>query len=200
METLLCYGDSNTFGYDPADRGWYRYPKEVRWTGILAGTGRYKVFNEGSNGRQIPHDPGSLSLMDGILAVHQDADRLLIMLGTNDIFEMWPASADRVGQRMRRVFEEVPGLAHFRTGGRETILIAPPRVYADEDLYGPFINRASEGMADALRDVAEDYGARFLDASAWGIGTAYDGVHFSAAGHRTFADRLMDCLEEGRKE
>ena len=34
MRTLLCYGDSNTWGYDPSTRG--RYPPHVRWTGVLA--------------------------------------------------------------------------------------------------------------------------------------------------------------------
>lgn len=195
MQTLLCFGDSNTWGYDPADRGWYRYDRDVRWTGILAGTGRYKVYNEGVNGRQVPHDPGSLKLMDGVLQTHPDADRLLIMLGTNDLFHMWPATAERIGQRMERVFTEVPAMEHFHREGREVILIAPPLVIADEDLYGPYITKASAGLAAVYAGIARERGARFADASAWRIHMSYDGVHFSAAGHRAFADRLMEFLE-----
>ena len=33
MTTVLCYGDSNTYGYIPCSG--MRYPKDVRWTGRL---------------------------------------------------------------------------------------------------------------------------------------------------------------------
>lgn len=44
--TLICYGDSNTYGYDPHDTNEGRYPKEVRWTGILIQrqTGKSKIM------------------------------------------------------------------------------------------------------------------------------------------------------------
>lgn len=53
--TLICYGDSNTYGYDPRDTNEGRYPKEVRWTGILDTETDWKVENHGVNGRSIPH-------------------------------------------------------------------------------------------------------------------------------------------------
>ena len=49
--TLICYGDSNTYGYDPHDTNEGRYPKEVRWTGILDTETDWKVENHGVNGR-----------------------------------------------------------------------------------------------------------------------------------------------------
>lgn len=33
---ILCYGDSNTYGYDPREPLGGRYPTAVRWTGRLA--------------------------------------------------------------------------------------------------------------------------------------------------------------------
>lgn len=53
--TLLCYGDSNTYGYDPRSYLGERYPRSVRWTGLLAEEG-YTVRNEGMNGRSIPRE------------------------------------------------------------------------------------------------------------------------------------------------
>ena len=60
MKRILCYGDSNTWGHDPTKTdpatGLYcRYPKDVRWTGVLQnllGSG-YTVIEEGQNGRTI---------------------------------------------------------------------------------------------------------------------------------------------------
>jgi lysophospholipase L1-like esterase len=34
MRTILCYGDSNTWGYEPATGN--RFPEDVRWPGVLA--------------------------------------------------------------------------------------------------------------------------------------------------------------------
>lgn len=48
---ILCYGDSNTWGYDAFTDG--RFPDEVRWTGQLASFlgQEYTVIEEGLCGR-----------------------------------------------------------------------------------------------------------------------------------------------------
>ena len=44
---MLCFGDSNTYGYDPRSYLGSRYPTEERWTGILkAGVGNFKLRRE----------------------------------------------------------------------------------------------------------------------------------------------------------
>ena len=60
--TLICYGDSNTYGYDPHDTNEGRYTKEVRWTGILDTETDWKVENHGVNGRSIPHTVSTVKL------------------------------------------------------------------------------------------------------------------------------------------
>ena len=50
---VLCFGDSNTYGYDPRSYIGERYPESVRWTALLNATG-WVVTNEGKNGRCIP--------------------------------------------------------------------------------------------------------------------------------------------------
>ena len=56
MKTVLCYGDSNTWGYSPIDGT--RYARDVRWPGVLRnelGEG-YLVIEEGLNGRTTVWD------------------------------------------------------------------------------------------------------------------------------------------------
>jgi len=58
MKSVLCFGDSNTWGYDPATKD--RFPRDVRWAGILAGllSPDYQVIEEGLNGRTtVWNDP-----------------------------------------------------------------------------------------------------------------------------------------------
>ena len=47
MTKILCYGDSNTFGFNPSDGS--RFDNKTRWTALLQeilGT-EYEVINEG---------------------------------------------------------------------------------------------------------------------------------------------------------
>ena len=47
MQTVICYGDSNTWGYDPETKD--RFRPDVRWMGVLAEKlgDRFKVTEEG---------------------------------------------------------------------------------------------------------------------------------------------------------
>ncbi|MGN1031789.1 MAG: acylhydrolase, partial [Butyricicoccaceae bacterium] len=77
MKTVLCYGDSNTHGFDPATLG--RYPREVRWTGQLQkllGPDWY-VIEEGLNSRTTALDDdcyddnkNGLALLPAVLKTH----------------------------------------------------------------------------------------------------------------------------------
>lgn len=95
MPTIVCFGDSNTWGYDPATRG--RYPPRVRWVGVLAAEleakrpGVFTVIAEGQNGRTTlwddpieGHKNGGSYLLP-CLETHHPVDLLVIMLGTNDL-------------------------------------------------------------------------------------------------------------------
>ena len=72
---VVCFGDSNTYGYDP--RGWPqgRYEKENRWVDILEEKTGWDVQNFGLNGREIPKR---------VAAMPAGTDMFIIMLGTND--------------------------------------------------------------------------------------------------------------------
>ena len=71
---LVCFGDSNTYGYDPRSFFGGRYPG--RWTDLLAAETGWEVVNLGQNGREIPVGAGNLA---GLL--RQD-DLLVVMVGS----------------------------------------------------------------------------------------------------------------------
>ena len=106
MKTILCYGDSNTHGFDPVTGG--RYVYDERWPGILQQTlGRdaYMVIEEGLNSRTTvcedccyDDNKSGLALLPAILKSHFPLDLLIIMLGSNDMkqrFHMEPAEIAR---------------------------------------------------------------------------------------------------------
>ena len=87
---VLCYGDSNTYGYDP--RGFFggRYPKESRWVDILVQRTGWEIRNEGQNGREIPSRPFQYQRA-GELLTQSAPDVFAIMLGTNDLLRGYSA-------------------------------------------------------------------------------------------------------------
>ncbi len=55
-KTILCYGDSNTYGYNPSNG--LRYPEDIRWTGRLKSLlgDACRIIEEGCNGRTTVFD------------------------------------------------------------------------------------------------------------------------------------------------
>ena len=109
MKTVLCYGDSNTYGYDPATGG--RYDADTRWPCVLGrilGDG-YEVGEEGCNGRTTvfddPDDDWKIGLdyIKGIVCSHRPVDILVIMLGSNDMKICYGASCEDIAEGMRAV-------------------------------------------------------------------------------------------------
>ena len=85
---LLCYGDSNTYGYDPRSFLGERYPESVRWTALL-NAAYWDVINRGENGRSIPRlDREIEAAVQTICGIETDA--LTVMLGSNDLLQ-YPA-------------------------------------------------------------------------------------------------------------
>lgn len=97
---LLCYGDSNTYGYDPRSYLGGRYPESVRWTALLKGYG-WEDINRGENGRSIPRSGRETDMAVQSLC-REEADILTVMLGSNDLLQMPSPSAQECADRMER--------------------------------------------------------------------------------------------------
>lgn len=174
---VLCFGDSNTYGYDP--RSWLggRYPAESRWVDILAQKTGWEWINLGENGRCIPQRPVPLPA---------DADWLIVMLGTNDLLQgSTPEQAAEGMQRFLRGLTLAP---------EKIWLVAPPPMALGEWVPDETLISASRTLAGCYRTLAQKLDTRFADAGNWGVTLAYDGVHFTAQGHRSFAEGLYEEL------
>ena len=172
---VVCFGDSNTYGYDPRSFLGDRYDADFRWVDILAAKTGWAIRNEGENGRQIPRT-----------AVHlpEDVDLLIVMLGTNDLLQ--GNSVEAVVRRMES----------FLCGIRKEklLLIAPPPMKLGEWVASQSLIEASKQLAVAYEDLSKRLGIRFADAGAWNVALAFDGVHFTQEGHRAFAEWLLAVL------
>lgn len=168
---VICYGDSNTWGYDPRSYFGGRYDKV--WTMLLAEKTGWNVINQGQNGREIPTNP---------ISFPYDTDFLIIMLGTNDLLQ--GNSEELVAARMERFLN---GLS-LETN--KILLIAPPPMQLGEWVPTQTLIDASMHLSKHYQSIARKLDVRFVDANAWKISLTFDGVHFTEDGHRQFAEGL----------
>ena len=184
---ILCYGDSNTYGYDPRSYLGGRYPESVRWTALLRARG-WQVQNEGENGRSIPRRNREIDrAVQEILGARADA--AVIMLGSNDLLQEPELTAEGCAERMERFLA-----ALLRRAGREgpprLLLAAPPPMKRGTWVSSPKTLEVSARLAACYADTARRMGLLYADAGRWGVSLTFDGVHFSESGHRAFAEGL----------
>ena len=178
---LWCFGDSNTYGYDPRSFSGGRYPSP--WPELLAEQAGAEVVNDGRNGRTIPGRDPELEWFCRD-ARQYAADALIVMLGTNDLLN--GASPEAAEARMEAFLARCSGL--------RVLLVSPPPLQRGAWVGTDALVEASRGLASRYRALADRLGLDFADAGNWGIGLAYDGVHFSEAGHRRFAQELAPIV------
>lgn len=171
---IICFGDSNTFGYDP--RGYFGGRYDHPWPEILAGKLGGSVLNWGENGREIP---------TRAMEFPADTDFLIIMLGTNDLLQ--GASPELVCDRMERFLES---LNH-----EKILLIAPPPMKLGVWVSDHRLIENSKSLAAHYLCIANRLGAAFADAGEWDVSLAFDGVHLTEEGHRIFAARLSNIIK-----
>ena len=183
---ILCFGDSNTYGYDPRSYFGGQYPAQHRWVDLFAQKLGCKAVNAGENGREIPRREGKLQRFDLMLSNQKPLDLLLVMLGGNDLLQ--GNSVEAIAQRMETFLARIP------LEKTKIVLIGPPRMKPGAWITDDRLLEDCVRLNVAYRTVAERLGVRFVDATDWDIDVTFDGVHYSEKGHKTFAEQLFLSL------
>ena len=197
---IVCFGDSNTYGYDAASFWGDRLPAESRWPDIFAVDTQHIVKNYGENGREIPISDWDYDDVNEMLRREAPFDILLIMLGSNDLLNTGRPSAARVLTRMEQFIQYLtaqPALSG--AAAPRIVLLTPPpsdirRLVGSDDRFAEAFEHETALVASGYASLTDKYNLYFIDTSHWDITLAADGVHISPAGHRAFARELEDAL------
>jgi lysophospholipase L1-like esterase len=192
MKEILCFGDSNTWGYNPTDKS--RYPRDVRWTGVLQrelGAG-FHVIEEGQNGRTtvwddpVSGDKNGLRYLGPCLESHKPLDLVLILLGCNDLKCRFAVTAYDIAQSAGRLVEAVRR-SDTGPGGAPppALLVSPPPLAKLGELAEMFRGGAekSRELAARFRERAALLGCPVFDAGSVVTTSDIDGVHWAADQH-----------------
>lgn len=184
---ILCYGDSNTYGYDPRSCLGGRYPESVRWTALLEAEG-LEIVNGGGNGRSIPRLDWEIE--SAVRAVRRVSPEVLaVMLGSNDLLQ--GLAAEACSERMERF---LTALSPSVPAELSILLVSPPPMEPGDWVPDAALIEESRRLAGRYEALAGKLNISFADAGAWGVDLAFDGVHFSETGHRVFAEGMLAAL------
>ncbi len=211
--TLLCFGDSNTWGFEPGTMR--RYPRTVRWPGVAAAAlgGGWHVVEAGLNGRTtVFEDPlddrAGVRHLAPVLESAAPVDVVVIALGTNDLkTRMWASAyeiADGAGVLVDRVLASAAGPNDAPPG---VLLVAPPPLTTlagwaarDPEAYEGFeqgwqqAEERSRQFAAQYARVARVRGVPLLDAGAHVRSSEVDGIHWSPEGHAAFGRAVAEAI------
>jgi lysophospholipase L1-like esterase len=204
MKRILCYGDSNTWGYDPA--GNKRFDENERWTRLLAkelGEG-YSVIEEGLNGRTTVFDDQLVPYRNGrdmivpLFWSHKPLDCVVIMLGTNDLKPKFAPDAASVAAGVETLVGLLLDPATLEGGERPRILVVSP-IEVGGKIESSMFNEMFGGRAAIslsrelpalIARVAERNGCDFLDAATVTPPSDFDSIHLDVSGHAKLAHAI----------
>ena len=206
--SVVCYGDSNTYGFDPNTGSRYQYDK--RWTTLLGEKlgAHYEVIPEGLNGRTTAYDRPGAGWKNGVssfiacLGTHKPVDYLIIMLGTNDCNAGLGLSAEDIAKGMENLVELAEEKSPELQGYIPQIVVTVPPAISEDFGGSPFAwelspesVQKSKDIAPLYRDIAERHGCLFADASE-GIEVSADCMHLTEKGHTQISDLLYKIISE----
>jgi lysophospholipase L1-like esterase len=206
LKNILCFGDSNTYGFIAGSGG--RYDENTRWTRLLQkhlGL-EYYIIEEGLNGRTTVYDDDTMKHVNGsnylevCIASNRPLDLVIIMLGTNDTKDRFHASAKDIAKGMEELIKILRSPGLYDKG----ILIVSPIHISDkigfseynESFGGQKGAEKSRLLANEYKVLADKYGCHFMDAADYAKADDKDAIHLDAKGHAKLAEALYHKIKE----
>ena len=208
MKTILCFGDSNTHGTAPMPTldGLGRFDHAARWPSVMGRAlgAQFEVIAEGHPGRTTVHDDpmegehrSGIRVLPALLESHKPLDLVIVKLGTNDLKNCYHVSAADIAFCLDRLVRVIQG-AGAGPGGTApwVIVVAPPPILEVGCLAEMFAGGAvkSQGLAVAVKAMADRMDVGFYDAGAVIAVSPVDGIHYEAEAQVALGLDLADAV------
>jgi len=203
MKNILCFGDSNTWGYVPGTGN--RYPKQIRWTSLLQNLlgSTFYIIEEGLNGRTtVLDDPtriakNGLTYLRPCLDSHAPIDLVVLMLGTNDTKHRFGLSAFDISEGVAMLVSTIlQSDSGINNKAPKVLIVSPPLVNpasSKSDLFDGAYEK-SKLLSSFYQQVACNTHSDFIDIATCCSVSPIDGIHLDEAGHLALAQALAEKI------
>ena len=199
MKKILCFGDSNTFGFNPLDGS--RYLENERWSGILKEKlkEKYLVIEQGCNNRSAVFDNNSIETT-GYKAIKKyltkDIDIIILQIGINDMQFLYDYDLEEFKKR----FKDFIGLIRKLNEKLRIILLCPNEI--DECILKSGFNlmfnqtsiEKSKYLSKIYNSISKEFNCDLLDLNSIVETSKIDGLHYDIENHQKIANALLDYL------
>jgi len=220
QKNILCFGDSNTWGFVPQDNlttmkpsDLQRYNRNQRWTGLLQkklGENFY-IIEEGLNGRttnldyHLPPNRNGKAYLPSCLYSHSPLDLVVfVALGGNDLKTCYNRSPEEISHGLAELIDIVqhtPYGPEFKKPP-EILLISMPipleksETFLDENNVPLFSNMRTraEKLYNLNRELAAKKNCHFLDVNGKISPSEIDGLHLDQSSHALLAELVSEKI------
>ena len=202
LKKILCFGDSNTYGYIPNNGA--RYDKNTRWTGVLSllSHGKFEIIEGGCNNRTAfaANPAGKIFTGYEILPelLTDDFDAVVLTIGINDTQFLYNLSSIEIASGV----EKLINIVKVKSPQAKILLVAPS-ILTDDVLNGNFaclFDRTSIEKSRQLpllyQKIAEKQNIEFLDLNSVAKTSSLDGLHYAPEQHLKIAQAIFTILSE----
>ncbi len=202
MKKILCFGDSNTYGYIPNNGA--RYDKNTRWTGVLSllSHGKFEIIEDGCNNRTAfaANPAGKIFTGYEILPelLTDDFDAVVLAIGINDTQFLYNLSSIEIASGV----EKLINIVKVKSPQAKILLVAPS-ILTDDVLNGNFaclFDRTSIEKSRQLpllyKKIAEKQNIEFFDLNSVAKTSSLDGLHYAPEQHLKIAQAIFTILSE----
>lgn len=206
MKKILCYGDSNTFGYKPDRTG--RFDESIRWPALLAKSlgADFNIIENGVCGRTTALDDPFVSGRNGLAEINDvmkkyaPVDLVILMLGTNDLKTFYEMTAASITENCGRVIDRILNPAYGRNEVPKVLLISPillgENILAVKADYNQASVDASQSLAAEYEALAKEKSCYFLRAEDFAKPSPLDCEHMNESNHKKLALAIEDTVKK----
>ena len=212
VKRILCYGDSNTWGWVPSSMGSKRYNFANRWPGVLQKTlgDKFAVIEEGLGARTTMFDDprpefpmrNGLESLQPLMETHLPLDLVILMLGTTDAKEMMNLSVDKITEGMKKLITAVKDMKTLERSSKPKILVVVPPVLKETADFASKLFKGgtakTKTLVESYKKLAEDENVFYLDPTSEVIVDEIEGVHIDNKNHeklgKLIADKILKLL------
>ena len=202
MKKVLCFGDSNTYGFNPINGT--RYAKSERWSGILQGLtkGDFQIVEAGCNNRTAFSENPAGKMMTGIKILPEcltdNFDIVIIAVGINDLQFSYDVKISDYEIGIERLIN----IVKEKLPSAKIILLSPSEI-SENILNSFFANlfdeksiEKSKLLSSIYEKIANKYNCEILDLNKIATPSKTDGFHYEIEEHNKIANCIFELLKK----
>ena len=193
---ILCFGDSNTYGFIP--NNFKRYDENTRWTGLLKKLTNNNIIEAGCNGRTCGFDNKSGKNETGYLAIQkydtESFDLIIISLGINDLQYQFKASEDDLKNGLKKLFKNI--------NNKNVLILIPTEINEVilQSWFSSLFNKDSIELSKKLPFIYKDFATEnnydYIMLKDIITINSNDGLHYTENDHRIIAEHIATYIKE----